>query len=186
MRVFRWLSVGIGILLALLIILLLAYVLPATEKVRITGTEVKRMDIEGASGSQTRDVRYIVTQSLEDGETIVYRNEDTRWGFPFYFKFNSGDLMGRAVNFQGEQGEAVVLVTSYGWRVNVMDMYPNVLSIELKPKNYTHVPVFNIVVIALLMGLLLYLYFQLRRLRSWWQARRSRTPTTPGSRSTHS
>jgi hypothetical protein len=165
---------GIGLLLALLVVLFLVYFLPATEKVRITGTEVKRMDAEVAGRTATRDVRYIVTQSVNDGKTLVFRNEDTRWGWPPYLKFNSGDLMGKAVNLQGDQGDAVVLVTYYGWRLSLLDLYPNVLQLELKHRDHVHIPVFNIVVVVLLLAVAVYGYLRFRRLRKWWRHRRQK------------
>jgi hypothetical protein len=160
----------VGLILGVLVILFLAYFLPSAEKVVITGTEVKRMDVEPSSksGARTRDVRYIVTRTL-DGATLVFRNEDTGWGWPPYFKFNSGDLMGQATNFEGEQEGAVVLVRYYGWRFPLLDQYPNVLSLELVAPEHQYVPRVAITVVVLLFGGGAYVAF-----RTWRGRRRRR------------
>lgn len=73
------------------------YVFPHYDVTRVTGVEVKRVDKDGPitksnpADGPTRDVYFINTQN-DDGKIMVYRNEDTRWGFPFYFKFGSANL----------------------------------------------------------------------------------------------
>jgi len=169
-RFFRYFGIGIGVLLALLVILFLAYYLPASTKVHVTGTEVKRMDVQDETGStRTRDVRFIFTRDIESEKTMVFRNEDTGWGWPPYFKFNSGDVMGEAVGFADTDENEVVLVTYYGFRLTLLDMYPNVLSLERVSRDYTHVPVFNIVFIIVLVSFVGFAFFRVRR---WTSKRR--------------
>ena len=99
---------------AIWLIVFLQYYLPSTRKVQVTGTDVKRTDTAMADDTITsRDVRLINTRDPIDGETYVYHNEDTRWGWPPYFKFDSGDLAGDADNIMAHQPNATVLVT-YG------------------------------------------------------------------------
>ena len=171
---FRYLGAGVAVVLAILVILLLSYYLPSTTKVNITGTEVKRIDVEAEDGTaKTRDVRFIVTKEIDGGKTKVFRNEDTGWGWPPYFKFNSGDIMGEAVNFHESEEKEIVLVTYYGWRLTFMDLYPNVLSLRSVPADYTHVPVFNIVVIVLLIALIGFVFFRIRKMRKRWSSGRA-------------
>ncbi|MEM1024630.1 MAG: DUF1523 family protein [Myxococcota bacterium] len=170
----RLVGISVGLILGVLVILFLAYFLPSAKKVVITGTEVKRMDVRPTpeAGSATRDVRYIVTRTLE-GNTLVFRNEDTGWGWPPYFKFDSGDLMGEAVNLKGEQADAVVLIRYYGWRFSFLDQYPNVLSLRLVAPDHVYVPRVAISVLVVLLGLGAYLAFVLWRARRRWRAKRA-------------
>src|SRR5574344_2718317 len=75
----------------------LDYYLPEKSLATITGVEVKRVDKDGPIGREnpadgpTTDVYYIYT-SQPDDEVRVFRNEDTRWSWPWYFKFNSADV----------------------------------------------------------------------------------------------
>ena len=170
MKLLRWVGGVLGLVLALFVVLLLSYYLPASEKVVITGTEVKRMD-DQAGG--TRDVRYIVTRT-QSGDTLVFRNEDTRWGWPPYFKFDSGDIMGEAINLQGPQEGAVVLVTYYGMRLAMLDQYPNVISMRLVAPEHQVWPVFNIVFFPLLLMATVFAALKFRRFRKWWRARRQK------------
>lgn len=62
------------------------FVTPSYEVTKVTGVEVKRVDKDGPitkanpADGPTRDVYFINTQN-QDGKIMVYRNEDTRWGF---------------------------------------------------------------------------------------------------------
>lgn len=164
LRYLRAIGIGLGVVFAVIVVLLLSYYLPATEKVYVTGTEVKRLDARSnGDTSRTRDVRFVVTKSLDSGKTMVFRNEDTGWGWPPYLKFNSGDLMGEAVNLHESDEKEVVLVTYYGWRLTFFDLYPNVLSLRKVPADHTHIPVFNIVFITLLLALVGFVTFRIRR-----------------------
>jgi len=164
----------VGLILGVLVILFLAYFLPSAEKVVVTGTEVKRMDVKAPkeAGDRTRDVRYIVTRTL-DGDTMVFRNEDTGWGWPPYFKFDSGDLMGQAVNLEGPQEGAVVLARYYGWRFPLLDQYPNVLSLELVAKDYEYVPWAAISVVVVLFAGAAWVSFRVWRWRRRRRAKRA-------------
>jgi len=121
--------------LALLLGAVLHYSLPSRDVVRITGHEVKRMDVEAVDSSgdpvaTSRDVSYIYAVTPE-GEEIAYRNEDTDWGWPPYLKFDTADISSRAANLVSsrEQPEWVV-VKHYGWRINMLSMFENVVAIR--------------------------------------------------------
>lgn len=177
-RFLRYFGLGFLVFLAISIVVFLSYYLPSTEQVHVTGTEVKRVDVANEDGSaRTRDVRFIVTKAIDDGRTLVFRNEDTGWGWPLYFKFNSGDIMGEAVNFHEAEVKETVLVSYYGWRLTFLDLYPNVLALKAVPPDYVHIPVFNIVIIALLLGLFGFLALRVRRFMT--RARAKREDSSP-------
>jgi hypothetical protein len=145
-----------------------AYYLPATEKVHLSGTEIKRQDAK--DGTPMHDVRYIQATKL-DGETLVFRNEDTRWGFPPYFKFTSADMASEAQAIAKSQPEAIVLVTYYGIRSRMLDLYPNAVGLRIVAANHVSVPIFNIVFSLVLVGLVIVIWLFLRRLVAKGQQR---------------
>ncbi|WP_375260458.1 DUF1523 family protein [Palleronia sp.] len=127
--------------LALALLALLHYVLPQTDVVRIVNTDIRRMDFGanaifysraegGTNVSGTRDVRFIETVDA-DGDPMVYRNEDTGWGWPFYFKFDSADLQARAADLTSTREAPIwVAVRHYGWRSRLLSAFPNATSIR--------------------------------------------------------
>jgi hypothetical protein len=145
-----------------------AYYLPATEKVHLSGTEIKRQDAK--DGTPMHDVRYIQATKL-NGETLVFRNEDTRWGFPPYFKFTSADMASEAQQIAKSQPEATVLVTYYGVRSQMLDLYPNAVGLRIVDASYVAVPIFNIVFSVVLVGLVIVVWIFLRRMVSKGQQR---------------
>ena len=170
---------------------LLHYVLPQHDIVRVTSTEIIRTDFSTAnrwfyaqadSGNvdqPTRDLRLINTVrkrtmlfgliKLSDA-TMVYRNEDTGWIWPPYFKFDSSDL-------QAEAGDSVsteaapkwMVMTHYGWRNRFFTIYPNAVS--LRPASGPDeqiIPYFNI-------GFFAFLIFAWLFLRAMWAQFRERS-----------
>jgi hypothetical protein len=132
----------------------LHYSLPGHDVVRIVGTEVNRMDRTAADGGGagtvvTRDVRFI-NAVRPDGSPAVYRNEDTGWGFPWYFKFNSGDLQAVAQDLVSTQDKPRwVVVTHYGWRIDLFSMFPNAVEIDLATgPDETIIPWFTIILLS--------------------------------------
>jgi len=159
---FVWKLLGI-LLRALPLLIALAflwYYLPGYDVVRIVDTDVKRMDrtvtrTDPATGERvsqevSRDVRFINAVWPND-EPRVYRNEETGWGFPWYLKFDSGNLQTEAQNLRStHDAPKWVLVTHYGWRIEVLDMFPNVISLrQVDSPDYWPVPWFQIVVLLL-------------------------------------
>ena len=59
---------------------------------------------------------------------MVYRNEDTGWGLPPYFKFGSADVQAKAQAYANEHQR--VQIKYYGWRINWMNEFRNVVSIQ--------------------------------------------------------
>jgi hypothetical protein len=145
----------------------LHYVLPRHDVVRIVNTEVRRVDASGkpiGSGDNpaaSRDVYYVYAEDVDDRSPRVYRNEDTGWGFPFYFKFNSADVQAVASSIAAERG--VALVTKYGWRAQLFSWFPNAVSVRRWDPADTVIPWFNIVFFTLLAVGAVWLALKLRR-----------------------
>jgi len=139
--------------------------LPRTELVNITGTEVKRLD-PSPNDPTVRDRRYILARRVSDGEPVSFLNEDTRWGWPWYFKFDSADLTAQAADIARSKADAVVLLKYYGFRSALLDEFPNVVSMSVVEAGHVHVPVFNIVFYLALLGAAGGLYYLYRRVRA--------------------
>lgn len=110
------------------------YAFPAYETTTVTGMEVRRMDKDGLisaanpADGEVRDVYFLFTEQPENKKVMVYRNEDTGWGLPFYFKFNSADLQAKAQAFANEK--QLVEIKYYGWRINWLNEFRNIVSIK--------------------------------------------------------
>ena len=122
------------------------YYLPSTRVVQVTGTDVKRMAATKVTNKTTHDVRYVITRDPTNGETHVFRNEDTRWGWPPYFKFDSSDLQAEAAaNISPPGQENWVVITHYGWRNRFLSIYPNAVGIrQVEGPDVRIIPWFNI------------------------------------------
>lgn len=127
------------IILHVIFILSLAWLdfyLPSYDTVTITGTEVKRVDKDGPVSSinpadgQVKDVYFIYAEvkKLSGSKVSVYRNEDTGWAWPPYFKFDSADKQALAQSYV--QSKREVRVEHYGWRIQLLSAFPNVLDIR--------------------------------------------------------
>ncbi len=123
------------------------YYLPKTIKVYVVGTEIKReIRSSGSEDDLVKDMRYVIARSLEDGKTLMFRNEDILW--PPYFKFNSGDLAGKVMNYQKFENEKVFLATFYGWRIPILSMYPNLTKLIDVDEEFESIPWLNIIVLS--------------------------------------
>jgi hypothetical protein len=120
--------------------LTLHYTLPQRDIVYATGVEIKREDLgrnaffwasskTGSDVSTSRDIRF-VDSVRPNGKVMVYRNEDTGWGWPPYFKLNSANLQAEIRNVVSTSADPRwVVVRHYGWRVEFMSIYPNAISV---------------------------------------------------------
>lgn len=155
----------------------LHYTLPQTDIVRIVGTENRRIDFGensifwanpdvGASGLATRDVRFIETIK-PSGRASVYRNEDTGYGWPPYFKLDSSNLQAEARDvISTSQAPQWVAVTHYGWRSELLSIFPNAVGVRaVDGPNATTVPWFNIIFLTLLAALLWAITVRILRFR---------------------
>ncbi|MGN8460439.1 DUF1523 family protein [Helicobacter pylori] len=140
----------------LVLMLLVSYCMPHYSTAVISGVEVKRMnENENTPNNKevktlARDVYFVQTYDPKDQKSVtVYRNEDTRFGFPFYFKFNSADISALAQSLVNQQVE----VQYYGWRINLFNMFPNVIFLKpLKEGTEMSKPVFSWILYALLLA----------------------------------
>ena len=178
------------IIVALLMIPFFHYVLPQQDIARITGTEVIRQDFSnvnrifyaqaesGNTEMATRDVLFInairrptylfgFIRGAEANDVMIYRNEDTGWIWPPYFKFDSRDLQGEAQEYTSTaENPKWVVIKHYGWRNRFFTIFPNAISIKrIDGPDQTLVPWFNIVFFVFLIAGILFLraaWFQLR------------------------
>ena len=176
---FKHIKTAFKLLVLVVIVLFMHYNLPDRDIVRIVDTEVSRVDKrDGAFGRgepdagtdrlQTIDVRYISTMR-PNGKPMVYRNQDTGWGWPPYFKFDTGDLMARAQDYaalNGTENEVWVAVQHYGWRIKMFSLYPNAISIkEVEGPHVRLIPWFNIAFLTLLGLICLWIWLRIRRFK---------------------
>ena len=156
MKIVVWMLKLLPLVVALLF---LHFYLPSKDVVRIVDTDVKRMDVvsrdfvgEGKSGApaRTRDVRF-VNAVWPDGKPRVYRNEETDWGFPWYFKFDSGNLQTEAQDLRSTKDNPIwVVITHYGWRFEILSMFPNAVEVErIDDPEFFPIPWFRIVFFVL-------------------------------------
>lgn len=169
-----WTYIKWGIRLTLLAIVaaFLHYTLPQRDVVRITGT-YNRMTEVGAnsifyaspdSGTTTstvdrRDIRFIEAV-FPNNKPMVYRNEDTGWIWPPYFKYDSSNLQAEATNsISAKDKPEWVAVTHYGWRLPIFSIYPNAVKIRaVEGPDVRLIPWVNIIVLTLLAGIVLMLW----------------------------
>jgi hypothetical protein len=175
LRYARWTVRGV---LALLLLTVLHYTLPQTDVVRIIGTETRRMDFGenaffwstpdvGTAAGTTRDVKFIETVLYASGRVMVYRNEDTGWGWPPYFKINSFNLQAQATNLiSSEAAPRWVVMTHYGWRNEFFTIFPNAIAVRVTDDpDALRIPWINLAILAGLAGLALWVRALWRRFR---------------------
>ena len=167
----------------------LHYTLPQRDIVRVTDTYEKRVDFgensifwanQGtgeAEGTVNRDVFFIQTKQA-DGDVMVYRNEDTGWGWPPYFKFDTANLQAEAADLKStSENPKWVAIRHYGWRNEFMSIYPNAVSVKPLPgPDVRMIPWFNIVTLVVLFAI----FWAIRaRWKRFW-ARRAEADTGDG------
>ena len=162
------------------------YTLPQHDVVRITDTYEKRVNpgsnalfwSNADTGERTdvveRDVFFIQTFRTND-KPMIYRNEDTGWGWPPYFKFDTSNLQAEASDLISKKSAETaqwVVVRHYGWRNEFFSIYPNAVSIwAAEGPDVRIIPWFNIVLLTLLAAI----FWAVRvRWNRFWQGRRDR------------
>jgi hypothetical protein len=171
---------GLWILAVLVVGLFLHYTLPQRDIVRIvdTGNRITQIganwifySIEdtgtGAETNTTRDIRFIDAVYPDDSSVMVYRNEDTGWFWPPYFKWDSSTLQAEATNLRSTaSAPRWVAVTHYGWRIPLLSAFPNAVSIRpVEGPDVTLIPWVNIIILTFLA----FLAFMIRKM--WLQFR---------------
>ncbi|MDJ0825246.1 MAG: DUF1523 family protein [Rhodobacter sp.] len=164
----RYVRITLRTIVIVFFLALFHYVLPQHDIARVTQTEVIRMDFtslnrifyaqsdSGTAELATRDIRLIQTVRRksfllgfirrEAEGVMVYRNEDTGWIWPPYFKFDSSDLQAAAAaNISTPDQEQWVSITHYGWRNRFFTIYPNAIAIRpIEGPDARIIPWFNI------------------------------------------
>jgi hypothetical protein len=164
----RYLGYALWALLFVLVVVIGHYTLPQNDIVRIVATETRRVDLGqssrwfwsradvGLASGDSRDIRFIET-IRPNGRPMVYRNEDTGWSWPPYFKFDSADLHARAQDLVSTSAAPQwVAVRHYGWRSQLFSIFPN--AVDVTPVSGPDVRIFPWrMVIAIGVGLLILL-----------------------------
>ncbi len=155
------------------------YTLPQVDIVRVTDTYEKRIDFGensifwaqadvGSDGTAVnRDVFFIQTRRVK-GDVMVYRNEDTGWGWPPYFKFDTSNLQAEAADAKST-GEAAkyVAIKHYGWRNEFLSIFPNAISIRAVdgPDAAKGIPWLNIFILVVFFAIAYAIWVRWRRFR---------------------
>ena len=177
-RYFKW---GFRIFALLFVFLFFHYVLPQHDVVRVTNTYNRLTtvgansifysapDVGTAESATTRDIRFIEAVRPND-KVIVYRNEDTGWVWPPYFKYDSSNLQAEASNLKStKEAPQWAVMTHYGWRLPFLSIYPNAISIrEVDSPDVRLIPWVNIIILTTIALMLL-------TLRRMWAQFRERS-----------
>jgi hypothetical protein len=165
----------------LLVAAFLHYTLPQKDIVRVIDTYERRVDpgenswawappAVGYDGTiQSRDVFFIQTRRAS-GDVMDYRNEDTGWGWPPYFKFDTANLQAEAADLRStSDNPRWVVITHYGWRIEFISIFPNAVAIrEVAGPDVRLIPWLNIVILVTLGAL----YWAIRvRWKRFWEDR---------------
>ncbi|MBT9384193.1 DUF1523 family protein [Pseudooceanicola sp. CBS1P-1] len=163
MRYVKW---AVRIIVVLVLAAFFDYTLPQHDVVRVTDTFEKRIDFGdnsifwsnsgagNASNATNRDVFFIQTIRA-NGKPLVFRNEDTGWGWPPYFKFNTNNLQTEAADLKSTSDNPKwVRVTHYGWRNEFLSIFPNAVRVkQVSGPDDVGLPWFNTIVIVLFIAL---------------------------------
>lgn len=174
----RWVKYAVVVIFWLLVISVFHYTLPQRDVVRVVGTFEQRIDYgenawfwaSGDSGSDTtetnRDVLFVQTIQ-KNGKPMVYRNEDTGWGWPPYFKFDTKNLQTEAADLISSKEEPQwVILTHYGWRNEFYSIFPNAVGVKATDTPDARlIPWLNIIILVLLAGIFLGVF----RLTQWFK-----------------
>ncbi len=156
----------------------LHYTLPQNDVVRIVNTYEERQELndwtrifwstpdDQSLNVTNRDVQFI--QAVRpNGRAIVYRNEDTGWRWPPYFKFDTANLYTEAADrISTKDDPEWVIVRHYGWRNEFFSSFPNAVSLrpaegpDDKPINW-----FNIVFLTIFAAIVYGLWVRWRKFR---------------------
>lgn len=165
MRYVKWTFFAI---IAVLLFAVAHYTLPQRDVARITDTYEKRIDFgensffwAGADvgndpNSLNRDVFFIQTVR-PNGRVMVYRNEDTGWGWPPYLKFDTANLQAESADLRSTKDNPVwVVIRHYGWRSEFFSIYPNAISVyQVDSPDVSLFPWLNIVILVTILLIIL-------------------------------
>ena len=177
MKYVKWTLI---VLFWLLVAGFLHYTLPQHDVARITDTYEKRENPSdnpwfwsqantGSAPGGPRDVFFIQTRRANN-DIMVYRNEDTGWGWPPYFKFDTSNLQAEASDLESKStGGAAqwALIRHYGWRNEFLSIYPNAISVRAVdgPDASKGIPWINILILTTLAAMFWAVWVRWRRFR---------------------
>ncbi len=156
------------------------YTLPQKDIVRVTDTYEKRIDFGensifwatadvGNDGTVlNRDVFFIQTRRANSDRVMVYRNEDTGWGWPPYFKFDTSNLQAEAADLKSSAAEPqYAIIKHYGWRNEFLSIFPNAISVAPVdgPDASKGIPWLNIFILTLFAMVVYAIWVRWRRFR---------------------
>lgn len=165
--------------IALLIIGFFHYTLPQHDIARVTDTYEKRIDfgenslfwassdVGNAETTVNRDV-FFIQAKYPNGDVMVYRNEDTGWGWPPYFKFDTSNLQAEAADLKSSADSPQwVVIKHYGWRNEFLSIFPNAVSVHpaTGPEEQI-IPWLNIVILTIFTAIFWAIYVRWRRFRA--------------------
>lgn len=154
------------------------YTLPQHDIVRIVNTYEERQELndwtrmfwavpdDQSAGLINRDVQFIQAVT-PDGKARVYRNEDTGWGWPPYFKFDTANLYTEANDaISTKKDPEWLVIKHYGWRNEFLSIFPNAVTIKpVAGPDVTIIPWLNIVILTLFFALVWAIWVRWRRFR---------------------
>ncbi|WP_138932912.1 DUF1523 family protein [Roseovarius arcticus] len=159
----------------------LHYTLPQHDIARITDTYEKRVDFGensifwansdsgNAAAPTNRDV-FFIQAFRTNGKPMIYRNEDTGWGWPPYFKFDTSNLQAEASDLMSKRSASAaqwVSITHYGWRNEFLSIFPNAISVKpVSGPDVTIIPWFNIILLTVLAALFWGIWARWRKFRT--------------------
>ena len=185
----RRIKLAFRITLFVLLGLVAHYALPQHDVVRVVNTYQERQDLndwtsifwarpdDQSATLINRDVQFIQTVKQrtwllgfiprETTEVMVYRNEDTGWSWPFYFKFDTANLQTEADDLVSTaENPKWAIMTHYGWRNEYISAFPNAIAIKpVDTPNPTIIPWFNIIFFIFVMAALLFIRAMWRQFR---------------------